>query len=497
MAGASESLGSEVLKDTVPITKWKDCDDATKARLEDLADSFSKRFNVRPDFIVRVPGRVNLIGEHIDYCGYAVCPMAIEQHMLVAVAVTDSKEFRLANVMDDLYQEFVHDDFSDVGSLLSLEEQTEKKAPSWHKYFLCGIKGAMELMHNEDEGYADKGSFPKGMLATVWGNIPANSGLSSSSALVSAAVLATTHASQCRVSKEKLATVSAQAERYIGTQGGGMDQAIAFLAKPGTAKLIEFNPLRATDVNLPPSTVFVIAHSLACHNKASSGDFNLRVTECRLAAQVIAKLRDEKWQDIEKLSDLQDKLVKSHDEMARLVLSDLHEEPYSLDELCEILETTQQNLESKSLVVRDFEGSQRVFKLRQRALHVFQEAARVLTFRRVSEDNDTSDIERIRNLGNLMSKSHTSLDELYECSHPYVNELVQMAMDCGAMGARLTGAGWGGCVVAITTKSEVSLFVRALRDKLKRARDVSTEDELDNLVFPTEPNRGADLYDLS
>lgn len=55
----------------------------------------------------------------------------------------------------------------------------------------------------------------------------------------------------------------------------------------GTAKLIEFNPLRATDVTLPENAVFVIAHSQAFHNKASTGDFNLRVAECRLAAQVL------------------------------------------------------------------------------------------------------------------------------------------------------------------------------------------------------------------
>lgn len=61
--------------------------------------------------------------------------------------------------------------------------------------------------------------------------------------------------------------------------------AILFVCK-GTAKLIEFNPLRATDITLPENAVFVIAHSQAYHNKASTADYNLRVAECRLAAQV-------------------------------------------------------------------------------------------------------------------------------------------------------------------------------------------------------------------
>lgn len=63
--------------------------------------------------------------------------------------------------------------------------------PDWYKYFLCGVKGALEVIPKE--------CIPSGILAAVWGNIPPNSGLSSSSALVSAAVLLTVHASQVSI----------------------------------------------------------------------------------------------------------------------------------------------------------------------------------------------------------------------------------------------------------------------------------------------------------
>lgn len=63
--------------------------------------------------------------------------------------------------------------------------------PDWHKYFLCGVKGILEIIPKEN--------IPAGMLVAVWGNIPANSGLSSSSALVSAATLSTIHVCQVRV----------------------------------------------------------------------------------------------------------------------------------------------------------------------------------------------------------------------------------------------------------------------------------------------------------
>lgn len=95
----------------------------------------------------------------------------------------------------------------------------------------------------------------------------------------------TNSSEQIPLHKQSLATIAAQCERYIGTQGGGMDQAIAFLAKQGTAQYIEWNPLTATPVTLPSNAIFVIANSLTEANKAASHDFNQRVVECRLGCK--------------------------------------------------------------------------------------------------------------------------------------------------------------------------------------------------------------------
>ncbi|XP_017885853.1 N-acetylgalactosamine kinase [Ceratina calcarata] len=448
-------------------------------RIAALTDHFQSKYNVKPAFFVRVPGRVNLIGEHIDYCGYAVCPMAIEQHILLAVAPSKDKIIQLTNI-EPKYKDFKCN-LKDIDVCI----KHAGSGPDWYKYFLCGVKGALEAIPEE--------CVPTGILAAVWGNIAPNSGLSSSSALVSAAVLSTVHANHQRFTKRELATLSADAERYIGTQGGGMDQAIAFLGKAGSAMLIEFNPLRGTDVTLPESAVFVIAHSQACHNKAATSDFNLRVAECRLAAQVIAKKRSKPWEHVLKLIDAQKSLGMSLDEMACVVTTDLHEEPYTLNEISECLDTTIAKLKESPLL-QPFNDAQ-TFKLKQRALHVYQEAARVIEFQRINEAKNIAEDERLRRLGELMSASHESLHKLYECSHPRVDLLVSKAMACGALGARLTGAGWGGCVVAIVKKDRVSQFVDTLKEQIRQS-GIEEGFKLDDLVFLTESNQGAAIYTI-
>lgn len=93
------------------------------------------------------------------------------------------------------------------------------------------------------------------------------------------------------------------------------------------------------------------------------------------------------------------------------------------------------------------------FKLHQRAKHVYEEAFRVQEFRRICET--TKDVER---LGQLMIESHESCRDLYECSHPKLDELVAIALDAGAIGSRLTGAGWGGCMVSMVYDTDAEEF---------------------------------------
>lgn len=237
--------------------------------------------------------------------------------------------------------------------------------PAWHNYFLCGVKGILDYIHK-------MGDFPrKGFMVAVSGNIPPASGLSSSSALVCSSALATAFMFDLPLNKQLLATLSASSERFIGTQGGGMDQAIAFLARKGCAQYIEFNPVRATPIQLPTDAVFVIANSLSEANKAATSDFNQRVVECKIATKLLSKLEERPWQDVDKLGQLQSEVLDIElVELETLIEKHLTKDIYTKDELMKIFQINAHEFEEKLLTANTKNASE--FKLRQRALHVVQ-----------------------------------------------------------------------------------------------------------------------------
>lgn len=438
-------------------------------RLQRLKKAFQDKYGEPALFYACAPGRVNLIGEHIDYCGYAVLPMAIEQNILAAVSVNNTQTIHLANT-DGKYQDFI---------VPSDSIAIDRDNPQWQYYFLCGVKGIQERL----------GVSPlAGMRCMVDGTIPASSGLSSSSALVCCAGLVTTEANRQTLTKVELAEVCAKCERYIGTEGGGMDQSISFLAEEGTAKMIEFNPLRATDVRLPDGAVFVIANCCVEMNKAASSHFNIRVVECRIAAKVLAKAGGLEWERVQKLGEVQKQLGWSLEEAQRRVEEVLHQEPYSREEVCRLLSITPQQLSDTILTPNTQHVSQ--LRLHQRARHVYEEAERVLRFSSVCE---AAPADAVATLGRLMNQSHQSCRDLYECSCTQLDQLVDICLEAGAVGSRLTGAGWGGCCVSMVPTEKIDSFLQTVREKyyLPDARLAALEKQS---LFVTRPGRGAAVF---
>lgn len=210
------------------------------------------------------------------------------------------------------------------------------------------------------------------MTVAVNGNIPPASGVSSSSALVSSAVLATAYVHHLTLDRKKLASISAACERYIGTQGGGMDQAIAYLAKEGCAQFIEFYPsLNATPLQLPDGACFVVANSLAAMNKAATSDFNQRVVECRLGSRLIAFNKNfHNWKDMTVFVKLQEALACDLPQMESYAKEFVSKDVYTRAELCETFGISNEEFEKEFLT----ENTRKMqsFKLKQRTLHVIQ-----------------------------------------------------------------------------------------------------------------------------
>ncbi|CAH2102914.1 unnamed protein product [Euphydryas editha] len=478
--------------DEVPITNIP-----SGERIQKLSEHYSNEFGSEPDFYARVPGRVNLIGEHIDYCGYPVLPMALEQDIIVAAGFIKEHKVYLRNT--NCKYDKIDFEIKPYSEIIIKADSDGK--PFWYNYVLCGVKGALEYLNNK---------VISGLRLCIDGNIPPSSGLSSSSALVSAVCLAFLYAQNANLNKIEISSLCANCERYIGTQGGGMDQAIAFLAEKYCAQYISWNPLTATKVVLPEDATFVVAHSLAEVNKAATNDYNKRVIECRLAAKILSldSQRLKTDHTIITLSQVQKLLSKSLEDMVDLVQYRLPKKIYHKNEVCKMLEITEEDLNEFYLTPNTRHLNE--FKLKQRALHVYGEAIRVEEFRKIcaqsmngktngsangvvtfESNGDKNDV--LNNLGELMSKSHESLKNLYECSHKNLDQLVDISRELNVY-SRLTGAGWGGCIVALCPRDKVNEYIEKLKDEFYTKHCKIDKAKAKSYVFATSPNYGAVIY---
>lgn len=187
-------------------------------RWNHLLATFEAVYGHRADFVSRSPGRVNIIGEHIDYSLYSVLPMAITFDALFAVSASPvadgatSFTIRIANVEGD---KFPAREFS-----VPLAGPVEIDATQfeWTNYFKCGLRGALELLHKKK----GPGCRPCNMEVLMDGNVPVGGGLSSSAAFVSATALAVMIANgEKTVDKTELTELAIVSERAVGVNSGG------------------------------------------------------------------------------------------------------------------------------------------------------------------------------------------------------------------------------------------------------------------------------------
>ena len=138
------------------------------------------------------------------------------------------------------------------------------------------------------------------------------------------------------------------------------------------------------------------------------------------------------------------------------------------------------------------------FDLYKRAYHVLTEAKRVHDFKATCE-SDMDEDSKVEKLGKLMNESQFSCKLYYDCSSEQLDEITQLARDSGALGSRLTGAGWGGCSVSLVRKSILKEFIDKMYTYFTRDRGLGNElwitDDLDRYLFATTPAQGASVID--
>jgi len=430
-----------------------------------LLDSYRRAYQRPAAFVVRAPGRVNLIGEHTDYNGLPVLPMAIDRSVLIAGARRDDRVINVGNVAAQF-----------AARSYSLNETIPAFPPGdWGNYSKAA---AQELMCLCD------GS-PGGADLLVDGNIPGGAGLSSSSALVVASVLALLAANDIEVPHPTLAERLPAAERYVGTLSGGMDQAICLLAHAGHALRIDFFPLRVHTVPLPAGYSIVVCHSLVPAEKsgAAKHGYNLRVIECRLACRVLEDILGSTLpRGLQTLGDLATLFPTRPliDWVANLQLPD---RPLSLTEIAAAVGTSAERLRSACDIGPDI-GSR--FSLVRRLRHVLSEAERVNQAEACLGAGDAV------GFGDLMAASHRSCRDDYAISCPELEELVATAMQSGAVGARLTGAGFGGCTVNLVPEAEVRAFLQRV-DRYFYASRIPSGTHVGDYRFILTPQAGASV----
>jgi galactokinase len=307
--------------------------------------------------VATAPGRVNLIGEHTDYTGGLVMPMAIQLSTTVAGTVTDDAVIHLESAPP----------FAPVDIGLPVTDPGTVE-PEWGRY-AAGVAAQLRST--------------RGLRATVASTLPPGGGLSSSAALEVAVALAL-GANGTPTEVAELCQIAETSAR--GVPCGIMDQLASAAGIAGHALLIDCSTLDITPVPVPDSARVLVVDSGQSRQLAGSAYADRRA-ECEAASALIGPLRTADLADASRLAD--------------------------------------------PLLAR-------------RARHVIGENARVLQAAAALRSGDLAEV------GTLMSASHRSLRDDFEVSTTVLDDLVDhlLGLD-GVRGARLTGAGFGGCVVAL------------------------------------------------
>jgi galactokinase len=352
-----------------------------------IVQAFETHFGAKPSFLVRAPGRVNLIGEHTDYNEGYVLPMAIDRAVRIALRPRPDRRAVVHSLEYNETAEFALDDL--------------QKDKGWAEY----VKGAAWAMQQA-------GWTLSGWDGVMTGDIPLGAGLSSSSAVTVASILAFAAASDREPDPVRAALLGHQAEDgWVGVHGGIMDQMVCLLARAGHALFLDCRTLAYEHIPLPAGMAVAVLDTSTRRGLVNSA-YNERRRQCDAAAKAL---------EVRALRDVDEAGFRSRADR--------------LDE------TT-----------------------RRRARHVITENGRVLQAVEAMRGGDAAA------LGLLLDASHASLRDDFEVSSKALNAIVELARrQPGCFGARLTGAGFAGCAVALVEQERGAEFAAAVAKEYEQA----------------------------
>lgn len=357
------------------------------------AESFRREFGGDPAGVWAAPGRVNLIGEHVDYAGGLCLPIALPHSTAVAVSARTDGLIRVRSTDRDPWEGRL----DDVGP---------GRPDGWAAY-PAGVVWALRESGLLAEGFG-------GVDAAFVSTVPIGAGLSSSAALECSLALAIAPDAD----RSALAAACVRAENDVAlAPTGGMDQAASLLSSEGHALLLDSTSGSVSHVPFDPR-----AH-----------DLELVVTDTRTPHRLVDGQYAKRRAAVERAA-------------RRL----------GVDSLRALADRGRDGMEAVRSLKDDV--------LRRRAWHVISEIARVRLAVSALEAGDVAEF------GRLLYASHMSLVRDFEVSCPELDNAVESALIAGALGARMTGGGFGGSAIALVPRGGVDEVVETTRRRAAERR---------------------------
>jgi galactokinase len=384
----------------------------------ELSSIFKDHFGRIPEVSVRSPGRVNLLGEHVDYNDGLVLPAAIDRAVTLAASPSSDGHFNLHAL--DLGETV---SFS-LESLQNKKDLAGSSLPDWAHY-PAGVAWSLD-----EAGYT-----VVGIEAVYASDVPIGAGLSSSAAVEVAFGSAWQALGGWEIEKMKLAKLCQKAENmYLGLASGLMDQFACLHGLAGHALFFDTRSLEWSPYPLPDETVLVIADS-GVRRKLATSAYNERQKACEEAVSILKDY-------ITGMRSLRD-------------ISPPEFAAYSI-----LLPPV----------------------IQRRAEHVVKEIHRVETAVVALKRKET------KSFGAMMFAGHASLRDLYEVSTPELDVLVEIARNLpGCYGARLTGAGFGGCTVNLVDEKQAGDFINGLQQEYLARTNIKAQ------VYHCQASDGAEV----